>query len=81
MLAQRCSYDPSTAEGHSVLIQNGQIYGDKSSLNKYFITQEIDDIVDKPELSYAHLNVNEKDIQDLKQLFPQVEILPLEKVI
>ena len=81
MLAQKCSYNPGTADGHSVLILNGQVYGDKSSLNKYFITQEIADIVLQPELSYALINVNEKDLQDLKELFPQIEILQSEKVI
>ena len=45
MLAQKCNYSPGTADGHSVLILNGQVYGDKSSLNKYFITQEIAGIV------------------------------------
>ena len=41
MLAEKCKYAVETANGHNVLIENGFVHGDKSSLNKYFIQQEI----------------------------------------
>ena len=37
MLALTCNYPPETAIGSTVLIQGGKIYGDKASLNKFYI--------------------------------------------
>ena len=41
MLAEKCKYGKETADGHTVLIENGYVHGDKCSLNNYFVQKEI----------------------------------------
>lgn len=37
ILQQKCLYKPETANDHSVLIKYGWVFGDKSSINAYFL--------------------------------------------